>query len=76
MHFREVLNQLEPSETDFWNKEEESVLESYMGEIALEETDRAIRSLEGGEAQGLECTVSQLSNDRILDLLRDMLEYL
>ncbi|VDO62386.1 unnamed protein product [Heligmosomoides polygyrus] len=53
-HFKEVLNQPEPSDTyDFRDEEEESVLEVYMGDITLEETDRAIKSLKGGKAPGL-----------------------
>ncbi|VDO61039.1 unnamed protein product [Heligmosomoides polygyrus] len=54
-HFKEVLNQPEPSDTyDFRDEEEESVLEVYMGDITMQETDRSIKSLKGGKAPGLD----------------------
>ncbi|VDO63484.1 unnamed protein product [Heligmosomoides polygyrus] len=54
-HFKEVLNHPEPSDAyDFRNEKEESVLEVFMGDITLGETDRAIKSLKGGKAPGLD----------------------
>ncbi|VDP17289.1 unnamed protein product [Heligmosomoides polygyrus] len=54
-HFKDVLNQPEPSDTyDFRDEEEESVLEVYMGNITLKKMDRAIKSLKGDKAPGLD----------------------
>lgn len=59
-HFKVVLNQPEHQTCVFRNEGEESVLEVYMGDITLDETDRAIKTLKGGKALGLEEISSEL----------------